>query len=84
MKCRLSLCQQLQVGEKVKPPRTLRSARNLVIHTALCGASGLNSDVPLPPRQEVRDGDKDVTSGTPEVLYDIVLSPLVCYSNLVY
>jgi len=84
MKCRLSLCQHLQMCEIVKPPRTLCSARNLVIHTAICGASSLNSNVPLPPRQEVRNGDKDVTSGTPEVLYDIVLSPLVCYTNLVY
>ena len=84
MICRLSLRQRMRMRKRVKPSRTLCSARNLVIHTALCGASGLNSDVPLPPRQEVRNGDKDVTSGTPEILYDIVLSPLVCYSNLVY
>ena len=70
--------------ERVKPSRTLRSACNLVIYAALGGTSSLNSDVPLPPRQEVRNGDKDVTGGTPEVLYDIVLGPLVCYSNLVY
>ena len=71
--------------KKAKLSRTFCSARNLVIHATLGGAaSGLNSDVPLPPRQEVRNSDKDVTSGTPQVLYDIVLSPLVCYSNLVY
>lgn len=68
----------------MKSPRTLCPARNLVIHATLSGASGLNSDVPLPPRQEVRNGDQHVTSGTPEVLDDIVLSPLVRYSNLVY
>jgi hypothetical protein len=69
---------------KAEPPRTLRSVSNLVVHATLCGASGLNSDMPLPPCQEVRNGDKNITSGTPEVFYDVVLGPLVSYSNLVY
>ena len=69
---------------KVEPLRTLRSIGNLVVHTTLRRPSGLDSNMPFPPCQEVRNGDKNVTSGTPEVLYDVVLSPLVSYSNLVY
>jgi len=84
MKCRLLPRQQLPMHEKVKSPRTLCSSRNLVIHAALGRAGGLNSDVPLSPCQEVRNGDKDITSGTPEVFNDVVLGPLVSYSNLVY
>lgn len=76
--------QQLQVRIEVKPPLTLRSVRDLVVHAALGGAGGLDSDVPLPPCQEVRNGNENVTSGTPEVLYDVVLSPLIRYSDLVY
>jgi len=84
MKCKLLARQKPQMRIKVEPPRTLRSVGNLVVHTALCGASGLNSDVPLPPCQEVRNGDENVASGTPEVLYDVVLGPFVSYANLVY
>jgi len=39
--------------------------------------------VPLPSCEKVRDGDENVTGGTPKVLDDVVLSPLVSYSNLV-
>ena len=84
MKCRLLTHEQLEIRPRVKPPRTLRSARNLIIYTAFGRASGLNSNMPLPTRQEVGDGDKNVTSGTPKVLYDVVLGPLISYSNLVY
>ena len=84
MKCRLLPCQQLQMRKKVKPSRTLCSVRNLVVHAALGRTSGLDSDVPLPPCQEVRNCDENVTSSAPEILYDVVLSPLVRYSNLVY
>jgi hypothetical protein len=37
----------------------------------------------LPSRQEVRDGNKNVTCGTPEVFDDVVLSPLIGYPNFV-
>lgn len=84
MKCRLSACQRPPMRIKMKLLRTFRSVSDLVVHTAHCGASGLNSDMPLPSCQEVRDGDKNVTSGTPEVLNDVVLGPLVSYSNFVY
>lgn len=39
--------------------------------------------MPLPSRQEIGNGDKNVTCGAPEVLDDVVLSPLISYSNLV-
>ena len=68
----------------MEPLRTFRSVSDLVVHTAHCGASGLDGNIPLPSCQEVRDGDKDVTSGAPEVLNDVVLGPLISYSNLVY
>ena len=84
MKCKLLTRQQPQMRIKVESPRTLRSVGNLVVHAALCEACGLDSDVPLPPGQEVRNGDENVASGTPEVLYDVVLGPFVSYSNLVY
>lgn len=55
----------------------------MVVYASLDRSGGLNADVPFPSRQEVRDGDKNVARGTPEVLDDIVLSPLVSDSNLV-
>ena len=84
MRCRLSQRQRLRMCVHVKLPRTLCPICNLVVHTALSRACGLDSDVPLSPCQEVRNGDKNVTSGAPEVLYDIVLGPFVGNSNLVY
>lgn len=83
-KCRLFPGQQPQMRKKAKPLRTFCPVRNLVVHAAFGGASGLNTDVPLPPRQEVRNGDQNVASGTPEVFYNVVFSPLVSYSNFVY
>jgi hypothetical protein len=84
MKCRLSICQRPLMRIKVKPLRTFRSVGDLIVHTVHRRASGLNSDMPLPSCQEVRDGDKNVTSSTPEILDDVVFGPLVSYSNLVY
>lgn len=83
MKCKLSRCQQLQTRTEAKSLRTLCSVRNLVVHTTLSRTSGLDGDVPLPSCEKVRDGDENVTGGTPKVLDDVVLSPLVSYSNLV-
>ena len=83
MKCRLLPHQQPRMRKKVKQLRTLCSVRNLIVHATLGRASGLNSDVPLPPCQEVRNGDENITSGTPQVFYDVVLGPLVGYSDLI-
>jgi hypothetical protein len=83
MKCRLSPCQLLAVPIAAKETRTLSPVGNVVVHGSLDRTGGLNTDVPFPSRQEVRNGDKNVACGTPEVLDDVVLSPLVSNSNLV-
>jgi hypothetical protein len=83
MKCRLLLCQSLVVCICTKAPRTLCPVRNLIVHVPPGRAGGLDTDMPLPPRQEVRNGNKNVTCGAPEVLDYVVLSPLISYSDLV-
>lgn len=83
MKCRLLSCQLLVVRIGAEAPRTLCPVCNLVVHAAPGGTSSLNTDVPLPPRQKVRNCNKDVTGGAPEVLDYVVLGPLISYSNFV-
>jgi hypothetical protein len=83
MKYRLFPCKLPTIYIVAKVIHTFCPIRNLVVHAALGRAGGLDTDVPLPPRQEVRDGDKNVTGSAPEILDDVVFSPLIGYSNLV-
>ena len=68
-------------GSKIS--RTLRPICNSVVHAALGRPESLNTDMPLSSCQEIGNSDQNVTCGTPEVLDDVVFSPLVSYSNFV-